>query len=459
MTYDDALAFWYRRIDFERKSPKPDDLKLDRMRSVLRALGDPHRRLRIVHVAGTKGKGSSSAMLATVLQSAGYRVGLFTSPHLSDVSERIQVDGVPISRQEMTVRLEEIAKVVEPLDRSGDARRIPTFFEIGTALGFLHFDCRKVEIAVMEVGLGGRFDSTNVCSPLVSVITNISFDHIALLGDRLALIAREKAGIIKAGRPVISTAEAPEAFAVIEQVAREQSAPLTALGRHFRFAYAPGVCGKPGLETGPRLPRVRVTTNQDAWPWLELGLIGQHQAANAAGVVATVEQLRKLGVPIADAAVRQGLAEVRWPARLEVVGTAPLTLLDCAHNVASVQALIDTIRESFPISGQKRLIMAVSSDKQVAEMMRLLGPNFDHFHLTNYSNNPRCLPPEQAAELLKATSPSATFSLHPLAKDALNEAQEASGPEDLITITGSVFLAGELRPLLVANSVAGVGAQ
>jgi dihydrofolate synthase / folylpolyglutamate synthase len=459
MTYDEALAFWYRRIDFERKSPKPDDLKLDRMRALLRALGDPHRRLRIVHVAGTKGKGSSSAMLASVLQSAGYRVGLFTSPHLSEVSERIQVDGKPISRGELTARLEEIARVVEPFDRSGDARGIPTFFEIGTALSFLHFDCRKVEIAVVEVGLGGRFDSTNVCSPLVSVITNISIDHQALLGDRLALIAREKAGIIKAYRPVISTAEAPEAHAVIDQIARERAAPLTALGRDFRYEYAPGVYGEPGFETGRRLPRVRVTTKQHAWPWLELGLIGQHQAANAAGVVAAIEQLRRLGVPIDDAAVRRGLAGVRWPARLEVVAAHPLILLDCAHNVASVQALIDTICESFPVPGRRRLVMAVSADKQVAEMMRLLAPAFDHFYLTTYSNNPRCLPPEQAAELLKAANASASFSLHANAADALNKARQASGPDDLIAITGSVFLAGELRSLLAANSLAGVGAQ
>jgi dihydrofolate synthase/folylpolyglutamate synthase len=226
------------------------------------------------------------------------------------------------------------------------------------------------------------------------------------------------------------------------------AAPLTALGRDFRFEYAFGTHGEPASKTDVRLARVRVTTKQNAWPWLELGLIGQHQAANAAGVVATVEQLRRLGVPIDDGAVKRGLAGVRWPARLEVVGSAPLVLLDCAHNVASVQALVDTIRESFPISGRKRLIMAVSADKQVPEMMRLLGPNFDHFYLTNYSNNPRCLPPEQSAEFLKAACPSAIYSLHARAADALEAARAASGPDDLVAITGSVFLAGELRPLL-----------
>jgi dihydrofolate synthase / folylpolyglutamate synthase len=223
---------------------------------------------------------------------------------------------------------------------------------------------------------------------------------------------------------------------------------LTALGRDFRYEYAPGVYGERGSQTGARLPRVRVTTNRDAWPWLELGLIGQHQAANAAGVIAAVEQLRRFGVPIDDAAVKRGLADVCWPARLEVVAARPLILLDCAHNTASAQALVDTIRESFSVSGRRRLIMAISADKQVAEMMRLLAPNFDHFHLTRYANNPRCLPPEKAAELLKADCPTAAFSLHANAADALDEARQASGHNDLIAITGSVFLAGELRPLL-----------
>src|SRR5262245_54348228 len=197
MTYDEALAFWYGRIAYERRQPRPGDLKLDRMRALLRRLGDPHRRFRCIHVAGTKGKGSTSAMLASVLRAAGYRTGLFTSPHLSDVSERVQVDGVPIGREEIAARMGEVASAVAELDREGDPARSPTFFEVITALGFLHFDCRRVDIAVLEVGLGGRFDSTNVCQPLVSIITNVSYDHMAILGDRLEEITDQKAGIIK----------------------------------------------------------------------------------------------------------------------------------------------------------------------------------------------------------------------------------------------------------------------
>src|SRR5262249_31296912 len=239
MTYEEALAFWYGRIDYERRQPRPGDLKLDRMRALLRRLGDPHRRLRCVHIAGTKGKGSTSAIIASILRSADYRTGLFTSPHLSDVSERVQVDGVPISRDEIAVLMTEVAAAVRQMDADGDPDGSPTFFEVITALGFLHFDRRRVDLAVLEVGLGGRFDSTNVCEPLVSIVTNVSYDHMAILGDTLAEIAFQKAGIIKPGIPVVTTAEIPEARLVVERVAADCEAPLSEVGRDFRWSREP----------------------------------------------------------------------------------------------------------------------------------------------------------------------------------------------------------------------------
>lgn len=444
MTPDEAIAWWYGRIDFERKPAKPGDLKLDRMRALLRALGDPHRRLRIVHVAGTKGKGSTSAMLESVLRAAGYRVGLFTSPHLSDVSERIQVDGVPISRPELAARMVEVAAATHAIEQGGGLDRAPTFFEVGTALGFLHFVCRQVDIAVVEVGLGGRFDSTNVCQPLFSIITNISFDHMAQLGDRLALIAREKAGIIKRGRPVVCTATAPGAFEVIDQIAREKQAPLAALEREFRFHYRPG-----RINSACELAQIQVDMPCHSWPWLEVGLLGPHQAANAAGVVAAVEVLRHQGLVIDDRAVARGLAEVHWPARMEVVARDPLVVLDCAHNVASVEALVETLRESIQVSGPKHLVFAVSSDKQVPEMLKELAPAFDHIYLTRYGNNPRCLAPAAAAQMLGEIGSRAQCSLHERADDALRAACAEAGLSGLVVVTGSVFLAGEVRPLLV----------
>src|SRR6266849_5960228 len=207
LAYEDALAFWYGRVNFEQLTPEASDLKLDRMRALLGLLGDPHDRLRIVHVAGSKGKGSTSAMLAAILRHANYRTGLFTSPHLCHVEERIQVDGRSISREELSVLIEEIRNRVVTGPHSLDGL---TFFEIATAVGFLHFVRRRVETAVIEVGLGGRFDSTNVCKPAVSLISSISVDHTRQLGHRLASIAFEKAGIVKPGRPTISGATAPE---------------------------------------------------------------------------------------------------------------------------------------------------------------------------------------------------------------------------------------------------------
>jgi dihydrofolate synthase/folylpolyglutamate synthase len=435
----DPLAYWFSLINYEQRSPLPGDLKLDRMRALLARLGDPHRRLRIVHVAGSKGKGSTSALLASVLRQAGYRVGLFTSPHLVRVEERFQVDGQSISLPELAILLEEIRQVLE--GRLPDLR--PTFFEVATAAGFLHFVRRRVDVVVLEVGLGGRFDSTNVCTPAVSVITSISFDHTRQLGNRLSSIANEKAGITKPGRPTVSGATAPEARTVIERVCRERHSPLRQLGVDFHFTHQPGWVS----ESDVRPPRVRVTTSHRTWPEMELGLLGEHQAANAAVAVTCVELLREQGWHLPDAAVARGLAEVSWPARMEVLGRRPRVVLDCAHNVASAEAVVETLRASFP-PGRRLLLFAGSSDKDLAGMFHVLAPHFAHAYLTRYTNNPRGVAPETLAGLLRAAG-NLPFTLCPNPAAALQTARAAASPNDLICITGSVFLAGEVRPLLV----------
>src|SRR5207247_4248793 len=234
MTYDEALAFWYERIDYERRTPQPGDLKLDRMRALLHRLGDPHEQLRFVHVAGSKGKGATCAMLESVLRHAGYRTGLFTSPHLEDVRERIQVNRELIPKDELTACMQIVKPAAEALAAEGQP---PTFFEVGTAVGFLHFLRHGVDIAIIEVGLGGQFDSTNVITPLVSVITSISLEHAAMLGETVEAIAFEKAGIIKPGVPVVSGVTEPGPKAVIERVAKERGAPVTQLDADFRYLY------------------------------------------------------------------------------------------------------------------------------------------------------------------------------------------------------------------------------
>ncbi|MFO0843393.1 MAG: folylpolyglutamate synthase/dihydrofolate synthase family protein [Gemmataceae bacterium] len=433
MTHDEALDWWFAHANYEQRAPAPGDLKLGRMRALLARLGQPQKRLRVVHVAGSKGKGSTSAMLAAVLRESGYRVGLFTSPHLTRLEERFQVDGAPITPAELTQLLVEVRAA---------ARATPTFFEIATAVGFLHFVRRRVDAAVLEVGLGGRLDSTNVCHPAICVITSISFDHTRILGDRLALIAREKAGIIKPGRPVISGAVAPEARAVIEQVCRERHAPLAELGRDFRHWATPGRVSRTEFVR----PRVRVVTTHRAWPEFELNLLGEHQAANAAVAVACVERLNALGWHVPDEAVARGLAGVRWPARMEVMSRAPMVVLDCAHNVASAEALVETLAQSFP-AGRRTLVFAGSGDKDIAGMFRVLGPHFSRAVLTQYAINTRAVPADQLRALWVATC-SAPAEACPDAAEALGRALRPARPEDLVCVTGSVFLAGEARPLL-----------
>jgi dihydrofolate synthase/folylpolyglutamate synthase len=408
MTYDDAISFWFGRINFEVRSASPNDLKLERMRALLRLLGDPHERVRTVHITGTKGKGSTAAMIAAVLQTAGYRVGLFTSPHLERVEERIRVGDQVITADELAVHMDRIAAAAGALE--GGAAL--TFFEISTALGFLHFVHRRCEFAVVEVGLGGRFDSTNVCRPLVSVITTVGLDHTAQLGNTLQEIAYQKAGIIKRGVPVVCGVTQPGPLDVIQQVAAEIGTKI--------------------IQAGQKLPTPAT-----------IGLLGRHQEANAAVALEGIHALRRSGMPISDAAIRRGLAEVRWPARIEVIRRDPTVILDTAHNVPSAEALVDTLREFVPVSGRKAVVFAVSSDKQYADMLRVLAGYFDVFHLTRY-DNPRCVPPEKLAGLMEGK----TVHIHQSSAEAWAAARSSASPADLVCVTGSVFLAGELQPLV-----------
>lgn len=443
MTCAEAIRFWFGRVNYEQKSPQFGDFKLERMRQLLELLGNPHRRLRIVHVAGSKGKGSTSALLASILHEAGYRVGLFTSPHLVSVEERIQVERQPIGPAELAALMDDIRAAAPPA-----LEREVTFFEIGTALGFLHFVRRRVDLAILEVGLGGRFDSTNVCEPMLSIITSISFDHTQILGDTLGKIAFEKAGVIKPGRPTISGVRNPEARGVIERVCRERGSALTQIDADFRYEHEPAL-----IEAArERWPRVRVTTPRRTWPTMDLGLIGAHQACNAAVALAAVEEVIAQGMPIGDHAVAEGLARVNWPARLEIMGRRPLVLLDCAHNVASALALAEALEQSFPLSADARriLVFAGNQDKDLAGMLGVLAPRFERIILTSFRNSQRCATPEQLAAWVPAERRGVSVTCANSA-EAWRLARAEAKPGDLICVTGSVFLAGELRPVIGAE--------
>ncbi len=436
MTYEQAVAFWLGRIDYERRQPRQGDLKLDRMRELAFLLGNPQNRIQHLHIAGTKGKGSSAAFTAQILQQAGYKTGLFTSPHLVDLSERIRINGVPISKPAIASGMARIAEVCQQLDQRGPEWNC-TFFEIITALGFLHFAQEGCDFAVIEVGLGGRLDSTNILMPRATMISTIGFDHMAILGNTLAQIAAEKAGIIKPHIPVICTAEAEEARQVIEQVAHKQNAPLCLIHRDFESRY---------LGQG----KVEMTMDSQR-EYYQLGLRGAHQALNAAGARMLIRELQQQGYPISPEAITEGLRTTFWPARLEIVRQKPFTVLDCAHNVPAIETLLATLSEEFPQVPRWNLIFASSIDKQIPEMLERLAGHFERYYLTTFQNNPRAATPQQLEQMLPHRN-RLRYSLHHSSQEAWAKACEETGPDEGILITGSVFLAGELRNVVLLGS-------
>ena len=446
--HDAALAYLYGRIDFERaiQPPySPRTLKLQRMRELLARLGNPQRALPTVHIAGTKGKGSTAAMVAAVLTAAGYRTGLASSPHLHRVEERLAIDGRSASGEELVELVDELRPHVEAMDRQ--AARVaedsgPTYFEMTTALAWLHFARHRVRAAVVEVGLGGRLDATNICNPVVTAITSISYDHTRQLGNTLAEIAGEKAGIIKPGVPAISGATQAEPHAVIARIATQRGSPLAVLGRDFDFTYEPAR----GVDRAAALARIdyrsaiagQVTERHG----LGLAMLGRHQGANAAVALATLDELARQGWSLPDAAIRHGLATAVCPARVEVIGRQPTIVLDAAHNVASVAALRATLDESFART-RRILVFATTQDKDVPGMLRDLCPAFDHVVFTRYTSNPRGVPAEELAAA--ASGACQSYWVCPDPPTAWDHVRAVARADDTIVIAGSFFLAADLR--------------
>ncbi len=452
--HHDAIAFLLGRIDYERAMTIPyaqREFRLERMRELLVRLGNPHDRLKIVHVAGTKGKGSTSAMLASILSAAGYRTGLYTSPHLDRLEERVMVDGIPCSAAEFSNLVDRLRPIVEDMDRQF-AQHVPpetgpTYFEIITAIAMLHFTAMEVDAAILEVGLGGRLDSTNVCKPLVSVITSISFDHMQQLGNTLTAIAAEKAGIIKPGVPIVSGVTEAEPRDVIAAIASKCGSKLIQLGDNFEFRYKP----PRNLDCNSAIQSANVDfhdcRNGRQLIGLTLGLIGRHQAANAAVAIATINELQAVGWHVPDTAIRQGLADARSPARVEIVAHEPTVVIDAAHNVASVTSLLETINESFAAT-RRILIFATTQEKDICGMLQLLLPQFETVIFTRYSTNPRSVAVEEL-ESLAAELSAGKRHICPDPASAWKMAQELATPEHLICITGSFYLAAEMRAAIL----------
>ncbi|OPX23216.1 MAG: hypothetical protein B1H04_03955 [Planctomycetales bacterium 4484_123] len=437
-TYDAALKYLFSLTDYERMTRvryNRDTFNLSRMRSLLKRLGEPHKTLRCVHIAGTKGKGSTAHMLAEMLQACGHRVGLYTSPHLVDIRERIRINGEMITQAALT-RL--INKVAVQVGRMG--RNKPTFFEIFTAIAFMHFADNDVDVVVLETGLGGRLDSTNVVKPLVVGLTSISLDHTEQLGHTVEAIASEKAGVFKAGVPAVSVPQVPEAKVVLERAARQSKTPLLFTGENIDFSYR----FESSRDMGPQT-RVCLTTERSRFEHLPVPLMGEHQALNCGLALALLDQLKAQGLEIDDHAAIQGLARVSLPGRMEILVRSPRILVDGAHNAASVEALMRAIGQYIPYDSMV-VIFACAADKDIDGMLAEITRGADKVIFTRY-DSPRCARPEELAERYEEISGRVGQVAEDLTQ-AIRVANNAVSREDIICITGSFYLVGEAKRLL-----------
>ena len=428
VAYNQALDYLYSYVDYSLK--KSSELakahfELGRMRALMDFLGNPQEAYPIIHVAGTKGKGSTSAMMAAVLTTAGYRTGLYTSPHLQDYTERIQIDGQPIAHSGLVELVEEIKPAVA---------KIPalTTFEITTALGLLHFARQNVNAAVIEVGLGGRLDATNVVLPRVAVITALSYDHMAVLGNTLTLIAGEKAGIIKPGIPVVSSPQRDEALEVLEKVSAERNAALTLVGRDVTFE---------PMEHSLNGQSFSIVDHQSktANPViLRIPLLGAHQMANAATAYAA---LRASGLNLSEESIQRGFASVRWPCRFDIVRREPPVVLDSAHNIDSARRLRETLDDYFP--GRPVVwVFSILEDKDAQGMLVELKPRITQVIATQ-TDHPRVLEAQKINDLVQPTG--IPVEVVRPASAALERAIDLAGARGVVLVAGSVAFAGEMK--------------
>ena len=432
MNYSETIAYLHSLTDYEKTRIErytPETLDLLRVSRLLAAMGDPHTQFPTIHIAGTKGKGSTAMLCEACLRAAGYHTGTYTSPHLHTFRERIQVARHKIARDKVIALGEEIRQVIE---------RMPdvTTFEAVTAMGFLYFARAEVDVAVVEVGLGGRLDATNVLMPEVSIITSLSLDHTYLLGDTLAEIAYEKAGIIKPRVPVVSAPQRAEASQVLETISRERGSPLTEVGRDWE--YKPGRADLDGQTFTIR----RVTgggSELDGEYWMPL--LGRYQLENGASAIAALDILQRQGFRISAKDVREGFRTVRWPGRFEILSREPLIVGDCAHNPYSAQVLCEALREWFP-NRRWVLIFGASVDKNIAGILEALLPICEHVIVTR-SDHPRASGPIELADAVALVGGGAEVSVN--VKKSLRRGLAVMGPDSGLLVTGSIFLVADVR--------------
>jgi dihydrofolate synthase/folylpolyglutamate synthase len=435
-TIKQGLEYLFNRTDYEKQTRlryNVTTFSLERMERLLSMLGNPHKKLATAHIAGTKGKGSTATMLARMLEANDYSVGLYTSPHVVDLHERIAINSKNITDSEL---LGLINRIYAPVEKMASDDK-PTFFELFTAMAFMFFADKKVDIAVIETGLGGRLDSTNVIEPAVVGITSISIDHQNLLGNTLDCIAREKAGVIKKGIPVVSVPQDPAAMKELKKAATAVKAPFTVTGKDIDFSYR----FESSREHGPHT-RICLTTPTSKFEHLRVPMPGEHQAINCGLAIAMLDALKAGGYKIDDNKAIEGLKDVRMPGRMEIIHNDPRILIDAAHNAASIKALIAAIGQHIPYDSMV-VIFGCGQDKDVRGMLEQLQYGADKAIFTR-SNSPKAVFPQELADMYTEICGKMCQTAMTLT-EALKTASSAIGREDLICITGSFYLVGQAK--------------
>jgi dihydrofolate synthase / folylpolyglutamate synthase len=437
LTFAEALSYLENFINYERQPLVPytrETFDLTEFEHFLARLDDPHRRLKTVVVAGTKGKGSTAAMIASMAQASGLRAGLYTSPHLCSIRERIRVNGEMIAEEVFAALVGGLMPHIEAAGMAG-VRRFRTFFEVLTAMAFVHFQRVGVDLAVLEVGMGGRLDATNVATPLVSVVTPISFDHTEVLGDTIPKIAREKAGIIKPYGLAVIAPQRPEAWRVIHDVCVAQGARMVDVARELRWQ--PLACSWEGSAFD-------LDGRARSYPGLEIPLAGSHQLLNAATAIATAEELQAQGLPISADGIRRGAKRVQWEGRLETVSRRPWVVLDGAHNRDSARCLREAVTTCFRYR-RLILVLGISANKNLQGIIEELTP-LAAVTVATRAMVPRAAPPQQVADL--AAKWSAQIIVEEDTQRALAQAIAETRQDDLLLVTGSLYLVGDAKRLL-----------
>lgn len=442
-TFRQAVEFLNSKTDYEkmvRVGYTQTNFNLARMQRILAGLDNPHKKIRTVHIAGTKGKGSTCIMTASMLQASGYRTGLYTSPHLVDMRERILVNNHMISEAAFTRLIARIAPIVAALDKER-----PTFFEIMTAAAFQHFVDEETDICVIETGLGGRLDATNVLKPEVCGITNISYDHVHILGNTLEKIAEEKAGIFKSGVPAIVAPQPPHVKKVFRRVAEKVAAPMAVVGEDIEYSYR----FESSRLSGPQT-RVCMATPHSRFDHLHVPLLGEHQAENCGVALGMIDVLRQKGFNVTEQTAIEGLAKVRAEGRLEQIRDLPKTIVDTAHNAASITALMRAIGQNITYDSMV-VIFGCSADKDIDGMLNQLQYGADKVIFTTNSSPRSADPQDLHLRFLEKTQKMSQVARS--LKDAYRIALSCVTREDLICITGSVYLVGEAKKLATAGQL------